>query len=153
MEPIFNLKVLLQLPIFRDLSGGELDELAPYFTRHAWEAGSLLFKEGEVCHDLVFLLSGRVSLQRRTSEGALREIAVLGLHEALGESGFLDSSIRTTRAVALEAVEGLVMHPDAFEALSRSNPHLANQFLKIMNRLLAEKLRKTNAEFLEAKQA
>lgn len=152
MDPsIFNLKFLLQLPMFAELKAGELDALSPYFHVKQWKAGTTLFKEGDVCHDLVFLIAGKIAIQRLNKDGKLKEIALLVAHDAFGESAFLDNSIRSSRAVALETVEGLVMGQDAMDKLSRANPHLANQLLKILNHLLAQKLRKINSEFIEIK--
>ena len=152
MDPqILNLKVLIQLPMFADVNGGDLDALAPYFQRMRWEASAILFKEGEACHELVFLITGRVSIQRRNMAGNLTEIAQLGPHDALGESGFLDNSIRTNRAIALEPVDGLVMSQQVLDQLTLANPSLANQLLKVLNHSLAQKLRKINAEFIEFK--
>lgn len=142
-------QILNQLPIFADLSTPDAAMLASYFKLRRWPAGEVLFNEGDNSHDLIFVVVGIVSIQKKDKVGKLKEIAKLEGKSVIGEAAFVDSSLRSATAVAKADSIGLLMNQAAMESIAETNPSLAFKLVKKLNRLLALKLRKTSREFAE----
>lgn len=142
-------RILDQIPIFSDLATAEVDQLASYFRLKKWAAGETIFNEGENSHDLIFIVTGTISIRKKDKASQLKEIAKLEGKNVLGEAAFVDKSLRSATAVAVTDATGIAMSQDHLDSICEFNPNLAIKLLKKINRLLSLKLRKTSKEFAE----
>lgn len=114
-----------------------------------YNAGEVIFKEGEKGNEMFYIMSGSVRLTLRSeySEAGKKEqtLKIMQKGEYFGEMALLIGTPRTTSAQAEEDnTVVLAITPENFETILREEPKIALLFLKE----LAQRLKKTN-EFLD----
>ena len=104
----------------------ESDGVLPVVEAHqrCFDAGSLVFDEGEAGHSLFFIRSGEVELARRGAAGAL-PVARLGPGEFFGEQGVLVAGPRRSRATVTREAELLEVGAGVFEEMFLERPDIA----------------------------
>jgi len=128
---------LATVPIFRDLSTEQLQEIAPHCREERFPAGTAILRQGGYSQALYFLRSGRLAVNVR--KGDRREtVAHLQPPTVFGELSFI-----TGRACSAD-VEVLV-DADVVALPREAVPHLRNReaVLRSMMTLLAERLHDT----------
>ena len=116
---------------FTMLTGNNIDTLP-------FEAGSVIFSEGDEARELFVIKSGQVRIQTGN-----RTIAELGADSIFGEMALIDNEPRSATAIALTDVELVPVSEKQFLFLVGQTPYFA---LKVM-RVLAQRLRATNKTF------
>jgi HEAT repeat protein len=134
-EPMLPLvetvNLLRAVPLFRELSGEDLLQVARSVSHRHLAAGSTLFKKGEPGEVMYVVVRGRV----RIADGA-RELAVLGRGELIGELALLDGEARSADAVCLEDCELLgLAEADVDEILDR-RPEIGREVIRVLVRRL-----------------
>ena len=76
--------ILLQTPIFRDLSAPDVEELRPHLIERRYTRGQTIWLEGDPADALVVLAEGQLKAHRHSADG--REVIVL-LVAAVGVTG------------------------------------------------------------------
>jgi CRP/FNR family transcriptional regulator len=149
-ERVTDIAALIDtLPIFSDLSSAEANQLATYFRLKKWVGGEVLFHEGENSRDMIFIVSGSVTIRKKDKMGQQKDIAKMEGKNVLGEAAFVDNSLRSATAVANTDTIGVAMGQEHLDSICEYNPALAIKLLKKINRLISLKLRKTSKEFAE----
>lgn len=122
---------LRQLPLFSELSAGDLVQLCRSSKRIHALPGETVIEEGAAGDSLFVILSGRVEITKTEGE---QEI-VLASREAgdlLGEMSLLEQRPRTATARAMAESELLEIGPEAFRRMLESNPTIASTVLRTM---------------------
>jgi len=101
--------------------------------QRCFEAGALVFDEGDPGRALYFIRSGEIELSRRGPAGG-RALARLGPGEFFGEQGALLAGPRRSRAAAVCDAELLEVSADVFEDMCLERPDIA---LRITRALVA----------------
>ncbi len=112
---------------------------------HAFEAGSVIFREGDIGREMYIIQKGhvRISLMVGAKE---RELAVLEKGDFFGEIALLDDSpARSATAMAVDEVEVLKLTSSDLSELLKRKPDIA---MRMMMKL-SERLRETNRRFEE----
>lgn len=100
-----------------------------------FEAGDILFHEGDACDTVYVLLSGSLKVYSRHDNGREVVYNVLAPGELLGEM-VLDGGPRSASVQALEPSECLVVEGDDVRGLLRAHPEFAETLvLKLIARL------------------
>ena len=82
---------LRNLPLFRDLSAGEVDRIAASTSQVRMSAGSILFRKGDSCTGFHVVVYGQVKLAFGASDGSEKVVEILGPGQSFGEAVmFLD---------------------------------------------------------------
>ena len=82
---------LRNLPLFRDLSAGEVDRIAASTSQVRVPAGSILFRKGDSCAGFYVVVYGQVKLAFGASDGSEKVVEILGPGQSFGEAVmFLD---------------------------------------------------------------
>lgn len=133
-----------ELSFFRFLSDRELADIADFFTcRHA-KAGTVLWRKGDPCEYMAFILDGRLLTKVGTEfEGKDVVIGVLGSGSMSGERGLLDGSPHSYTAEALEDLDLIMIDRNSLNKILDENGPLAVKLLKGM--LLSVTTRLENA--------
>ncbi len=99
--------------------------------------GTILFREGEPGREMYIIQRGKVQVRKKV--GATEKVlAELGEGEFLGEMALLLGVNRSATVEVMEDSRILVVQPEAFESLLKSNIEIALKMLKKMAaRLLA----------------
>lgn len=104
----------------------------------SFNAGSVIFKEGDEARELYVVKSGEVRIQIGN-----RTITELSADNIFGEMALIDNEPRSATAIAVTDVELVPVSEKQFLFLVSQTPFFA---LKVM-RVLAQRLRVTNKTF------
>ena len=82
---------LRNLPLFRDLSAGEVERIAASTSQVRMPAGSILFRKGDPCTGFHVVVYGQIKLAFGASDGSEKVVEILGPGQSFGEAVmFLD---------------------------------------------------------------
>ena len=111
--------------------------------RTTFEAGSRLFKEGEVGDKAYLVVSGMIEIVKQMGENETMVVASLGKGEIVGEMALIDDAPRAASARVVERSELVIIDRANMEARLAGTDPVVKQLLKVfVNRLRAE-LRKS----------
>jgi len=140
------LKTLRLVPLFADMSDGELREFEKLIHRRAFKTNETIFWEGEPGVGMYVIQRGVVAIFKHAAGEGREELAILRNGEFFGELALLDESPRSATAVAKEPSDIIgLFRPDLFELLERK-PRLGNKFLFQLASIVGERLKNTNSE-------
>jgi CRP-like cAMP-binding protein len=103
-----------------------------------FNAGNVIFREGDEAHELFVIKKGDVRIQIGN-----RTISELSADSIFGEMALIDNEPRSANAIAVSDVELVPVSEKQFLFLVSQTPYFA---LKVM-RVLAQRLRATNKTF------
>jgi len=99
--------------------------------------GTVLFREGELGRNMFIIQKGKVQVRKRVGSGE-KVLAELGEGEFFGEMALLMGMDRSATVEVIEDSKILVVTPETFESLLRSNVDIALKMLrKLAGRLRA----------------
>lgn len=106
-----------------------------------YPVGTVLFREGEIGHEMYVLQSGEVEISRRIKD---REtvIAVLSAGEFFGEMAIVNNRPRSATATVRSEAQVLVIDGRTFEAMLRGKVEIAVRLIKT----LATRLERANQQ-------
>lgn len=134
--------LLMQVPIFEDLTEAELAEVAPLFLERKLRKGTIIFFEGDTGDEMYIIKSGVVKIQRLESS---REMILALFREGdyFGEMALITRG--QTRSATAETIEPTVLYVlsrDNFIDFLMRTPSLMLKLLEIT----MERLRRTNEQ-------
>lgn len=121
---------------------GKEEQLFWKFGR-AYPRGTLLFHEGDAGREMFIIQKGKVQVRKKVGPGE-KILAELGEGEFFGEMALLIGMSRSATVEVIEDSKILVINPETFDSLLKSNVEIAVKMLKKM----ASRLRATD-EHLE----
>jgi len=136
-----RIALLKNVPLFAELTDAELATLVDDFQLKRYEAGEIIFHQGDTSRELYIILQGSVRVFKTSPSGNETSLQIFSTHHIIGELASIDDRPRSATAKAIVPSDLLVMAPDRFLHHMRTKPDLALS----MNRLLARKLRWTAA--------
>lgn len=136
--------VLRAVPLFHDLSGEDLMQVAEIASETNVGGGGNIFKKGELGDVLYVIVRGRVSVR----DGG-REIVSLGAGEFFGELAALDDEPRSADAVCVEDAVLLRIASAELEELMERRPEIPREIVRV----LARRLRAATAQLSQRKTA
>jgi CRP/FNR family transcriptional regulator, cyclic AMP receptor protein len=93
--------------------------------------GTLLCREGDPGREMFIVQKGKVQVRKKVGPGE-KVLAELGDGEFFGEMALLEGLNRSATVEALEDSKILVINPETFETLLKTNPEIALKMLKKM---------------------
>src|SRR5580698_6817715 len=110
------------------------------------QSGDALIRRGEPDRTVYFVLRGELEIIVQSSDGfTMGRVARVGAGAVLGELAFFDGGPRSAGAWAVNDCEVAAMTPDQYAAFAQSHSDRARDLLFAMGRILALRLRRTNA--------
>jgi len=128
-------------PLFNELYEGEIDSVLRSCQVLQLQADEKIFNEGDVGEDLYLILTGKINIVKK---GVL--IASLGKAELFGEMILLYEGTRSTDAFAVVPTDLLVLNYRSILKVYDKNPRAMSIMMLNLSRLLADRLKKSNAE-------
>ncbi|MBI5968375.1 MAG: cyclic nucleotide-binding domain-containing protein [Deltaproteobacteria bacterium] len=104
--------------------------------------GTILFREGDLGQEMFIIQKGKVQVRKRVGSTE-RVLAELSEGEFFGEMALLMGMDRSATVEVIEDSKILVVRPDTFESLLKSNLDIALKMLKKM----ASRLRALDEHF------
>jgi CRP-like cAMP-binding protein len=136
----------LWLPDWRD---EDWNLLFNFVTIRTVRAGDALIRRGEPDQTLYFVLRGELEIIVQSADGlTMGRVAREGVGAVLGELAFFDGGPRSATAWAVTGCEVAAMAPGQYAAFEQASPRLAHTFLFALGRILATRLRRTNARLV-----
>jgi CRP/FNR family cyclic AMP-dependent transcriptional regulator len=142
MDPEFfrKKKFLQKISFFRDVPMHEFGRLFQALAMRNYQAGELLFKEGDVGRALFILESGEIEITRAI-DGKTERLALLGPGGYFGEMSLLDDLPRTASARALVPSRVYLLYKTEMDALMSQAPRLGGAIMAHLAEVLAGRLR------------
>jgi CRP/FNR family transcriptional regulator, cyclic AMP receptor protein len=124
--------VLGKTPLFAGLTGAEIEQLTRRMARKNYDAGQLLFSEGDPCNGLYVIARGRVRIFKTSVSGREQVLAINQSGESLAELPVFDGGPFPASAVAIEPSEiGYISRRD-FHAFCREHPEVPLKVLAVI---------------------
>jgi CRP-like cAMP-binding protein len=129
--------------ILADLTDAEWSDLLNRMERRSFAKGARVLKAGDSDRTLYLVASGQVEVVGENAKTRKR-LALINTGSVFGEMAFFDGAPRSASVYALEEVEVLALHQDAFQLLATWNPRIALKLVMDLGRVLSLRLRQTN---------
>ena len=140
-----EVELLRRIPLFANIDTSRLKLLAFTSERLTFNAGAILFREGDRGDSAYLILEGKVDVSVGSPNGDV-VVAHLGANNIVGEMALLCEMPRTATITAAEPLDTLKIKKDQFFQLMRDLPQMT---LEIM-RELAVRLNNVNKELSAA---
>ena len=104
-----------------------------------------LIIEGTYGKSLFILQKGTARVERKTVNGGIAKLAILGPGDLCGEMAFIEKSRASASVIADDEVTADVLDAATLAALFESFPHLGARFFRSICLVLSQRLRNTSA--------
>lgn len=119
---------LHEVPMFRSIDPGPLADLAARAAELRFDAGEVLFTEGDPGRDVLVLIEGCVAV----SSGG-RALTELGPPSCFGEIAVFERRPRSATVTAVTRCRLLALDGDAIEAVGRDYPEVYEAMLRVLS--------------------
>jgi len=133
-------EALRKAGLFQGVDVNDVEAISSEFEIMEVSRGQILFHEGEPGDSLYIVLSGKVKLGRRASDGRENLVAVMGPADQFGELSLFDPGPRTATAVVVTDGRVARLPKAALQKWVEERPQIAMQLLRV----IARRLRRTN---------
>lgn len=134
-----RVRVLLQTPLFGDLARDDVEELLPHLTERRYDAGQILWVEGDPADTLYVLAEGALKSHRLSRDG--REV-ILGFDVAVDIAGqvglFHPSGKRQVNVTAMAPSRCLVLRRPLLVNFLSKHPTAMTRMLEDLSRLTVQ---------------
>lgn len=108
-----------------------------------------LFTEGEREHFLTIIADGKINILKEDGNGKAHVVVTLNRGKTFGELSLLDGGPRSSTAIATEDCTLLILDEDSFNDLEDAQPALAARILRVLAKLLSQRLRMTSGRLVD----
>jgi CRP/FNR family transcriptional regulator, cyclic AMP receptor protein len=128
-----NVKTIIERnSLFRGLPHKTIDRVAALATRRSYEENTIIFMRGDPGDSLCGVVTGRVRISASRAGGKEVFLNIMEPGDAFGEIALLDGSPRTATATAMARTELMILQREAFFALLRTEPQLAEHLIQLL---------------------
>lgn len=145
-----NISELKKQILFEGIAASELERLSKITKELSLKKDEFLFKEGEDTKGIYMIRSGKIEINKTTTDGWKQTLAVLSIGNFFGELSIIEKRKHEANAVAIENTELLKLPKEEFEKLEKEDVVLASQILKKLVFVMTKNLRRMNEKFLNA---
>jgi CRP/FNR family cyclic AMP-dependent transcriptional regulator len=129
----FDIVAVLQgTALFSGLSLEELRTLAARTAHKRLHSGELLFSEGEPCHGLHIIATGKVRIFKTSAGGREQVLAVNQPGESVAELPIFDGGVYPASAVAIEETQIAFISRQDFQSYCLEHPQVALKVLSVV---------------------
>jgi len=133
-----EIKLLKNVPLFSELSPGELEELLELSEKRRYPKGSIVLYKGDVGQVLYLILKGKVKVVLFDENGKEIILSMLKSGNYFGEMSAFDQMPRSATVITVEDSEFLVISQKSITDQIEKNPKIALKLLSEMSRRLRE---------------
>jgi len=123
-----NLEKLGEVRLFKGLSKALLRKLLIDLFEKEYDAGEIIFSEGDSGKALYIVMSGTVNIVKKDGSED-KVLAPLGPGSYFGELALISESPRFATAVAVEKTNLLIMYKSYFDHLIKGNSRISSRVL------------------------
>lgn len=136
-----TIHTLRRVALFADLSDDELEFIASRAVLQRRTTGEMIFVEGEPCHGLFVVQSGKVKIFKSSAGGREQVVLISGPGSTIAELPVFDGGPYPASAAALDDANLLEVRKDDVRQLCLERPEVALKLLRVvgarLRRLLA----------------
>ena len=132
MAPENNEAVLRKTQLFARLTESEMRTLCARISKRHFDRGKTLFSEGEQCHGLFVVATGRIRIFKLSASGREQVLAVEGPGSSFAELPVFDGGAYPASASAVEDTEVLFISRKDFQNYCREHPEVALKVLAVV---------------------
>jgi CRP/FNR family cyclic AMP-dependent transcriptional regulator len=132
--------LLRRVPVFSTLSSAELEQVAKVAMQRRFDAGEVVFKEGDEGSTCYIVRSGRARAIREHPDGRSITLAHFEPGDIFGEMAMLDGERRSATVQTTEATEAIAILSTDMHRLLREHPDISVKLIAA----LGQRLRDTN---------
>ncbi|HET9228740.1 MAG TPA: cyclic nucleotide-binding domain-containing protein [Thermoanaerobaculia bacterium] len=140
-----------KIRLFREqgISRKELITLAAFSKEKRFAAGASLFQEGDEGSEMYVILEGRVIISKFIPGAGEEALAILERGDFFGEMSLIDGEPRSADARAYGSqLTVLALDQDTVREVLAMDPHAALEFLQLLCRLIANRLREIDEKVI-----
>jgi CRP-like cAMP-binding protein len=146
-EAIIN--CLSGIPIFADLRPAELNTVSELMHVSRFEAGDLVFSEGDPGDEVCFVVDGTLDVLKLYDGKLEKKIAVKAPGGSIGEMAVIGNFSRTATVKSRTDATLLTLSRRRFDQICAERPEIGVKILRSIAQLLSLHLRDTSQELLE----
>jgi CRP-like cAMP-binding protein len=135
-----TIALLERVPVFSALSPEELEQVAQVAVPRRFEAGEVVFKEGDEGSTCYIVRSGRARAVREHPDGRSITLAHFAPGEIFGEMSMFDGERRSATVETTEGTEAIAILSADMHRLLREHPDISVKLIAA----LGQRLRDTN---------
>jgi CRP-like cAMP-binding protein len=130
--------LLHRVPVFSTLSPEELSRVAQFVVRRWFQAGEIVFKEGDEGSTCYVVRSGRARAVREHPDGRSITLAHFGPGDMFGEMAMLDGERRSATVESIESTDAIAILGADMRRLLREYPDISVKLVAALGRRLRE---------------
>ena len=138
MTPADPVELLSRVPLFSELSPGDLDRISRVAVPRSFPAGVRVFHEGDRSDACYLVRSGDLRVTREHPDGRAIALATLGPGDLFGELAMLDGEARSASVETLSDVELLALPAADVRRLLAEHPEISVKLIAALTRRLRE---------------
>jgi CRP-like cAMP-binding protein len=140
-----DVEALRRIPLFAKVEPSKLKLMAFASERASYQAGEILFNQGDLADAAYIILDGTADVMVNTPSGPLK-VAEMGRDAFVGEIGILCDVPRTATIVAREPLTTLKITKELFFRMVTDFPSIAIEVMRV----LAQRLEHTTEQLRDA---
>lgn len=133
-------EIMAQIPLFAGIDRSKLKLLAFTSEEVTYNAGDLIFRQGDLGDRAYVILDGQVEVVVEASSGVESVVAEIGKHQIFGEMALLANRPRTTSIRAARDTRLLALRQDVFVRLVEEDAAIALGITRVLIDRLANTL-------------
>jgi CRP-like cAMP-binding protein len=135
--------------IFDGLETRDINKVLKSATGKKFEAGHVIFKEGDNGDCFYLIIDGRVRVTKKLDGEKVEEVATLKAGDYFGEMALLDGEPRSASVTAVEPTKVLEVRNSQFIKMIMDDDNFARKVLWAFCTTFARRLRATNSLLTE----
>ncbi|MGP0050475.1 MAG: Crp/Fnr family transcriptional regulator [Solirubrobacteraceae bacterium] len=133
-----TIALLNTVPIFSALAGDDLEQVVHVTVPRRFEAGEVVFREGDRSDTCYVVRSGRARAVREHTDGRIIALATFATGDIFGELAMFEDERRSATVEAVDDIEVIAILGADMRRLLRAHPELSVKLLAALGRRLRE---------------
>ncbi|MBA4150802.1 MAG: cyclic nucleotide-binding domain-containing protein [Verrucomicrobia bacterium] len=143
------LQIIAAHPFLRGMSAGNLQVLADSAMLKHFDAGELIFREGDVANRFYLIREGKVALETTDENKIPYLVQHIGAGDVLGWSWLFPPYYWNFDARAVEPTEAIFFYGTRLREQSETDPALGYDLMKRISEIIIQRLQTTRKQLLE----
>lgn len=150
MSDSFTTWLLDHIAFTQGLHPRHLEQLAAIATPARWEAGDIVFREGDADDTLYLIDEGCIALEAAVPGKEPVRILTVGSGEVFGWSSVFYQRPKTASARALGSTRGLALDSTKLRALCDSDPQLGYDVTRRLLQVVSDRIKAHRKQMVES---
>jgi len=143
-----NIKLLKEIPLFRDLTKEEIKQIAEITEEITMSKNSFLFKQGDEADSFYIILEGEVEVIKEFSQKE-QKLVNMSRGAIIGEMAFLTETRRTGTIRATEETKLIKISKDKFKKLMEEEHIAVYKLVYRIAQILSFRLARISEQFVD----